>query len=93
MDHNDTDAAFVAEADMDHKDQRAQRIKSRTSYTGEQVVVEAQGGIDNRFVDERGEEEPLLGNERQRKDSSGGAEWHGMAEFEGLPWYKRPSVC
>ncbi len=34
------------------------------------------------------DEGPEAASGPQRKDS-----WIGMEEFEGLPWYQRPSVC
>ena len=96
MDPNDTDAIFAAEAEIDSRIVRTRHgQRDRKSNAGEEAVVAARGGIDSTFGDEPGEDEPLLGRSRDDKgrgDSSGGAEWLGIAEFDGLPWHKRPSV-
>ena len=94
-DPNDTDAVFVAEAEMDAKALRSRtgRTTSRSSTAGERVAVAARGGIDSRFSEDLGEDQPLLNKAKDGGDGGGGgAEWIGTKEFDGLPWYKRPSV-
>ena len=94
MDPGDTDAAFAAEAEFDHKAERLSKTdpKGKGSHTGEYDALAARGGVD--VHPEPSEEEPLLGTSRegQDPDRKGGAEWEGTKEFDGLPWWRKPSV-
>ena len=87
----DSDPAFAAEADMNHKQMRGKTRRLASGHSGEEITVAARGGIDSRFVEELGENEPLLGTPKDVPDQGAG-EWEGAKDFEGLPWYKKPSV-
>ena len=90
---NDTDAAFVAEAEVDQLAMSAAKRRAHRGHAGEELAVAPRGGIDSRFTEETSEEEPLLGNNKQAGGGDGsGAAWTGATDFEGVPWYKKPSV-
>lgn len=88
MDPNDTDAAFAADAALGVKTEQRAR---RSTHTGEYDALAARGGIDMEIAESSHEETPLL------ESSSGGqgrkgSTWQVEKEFEGLPWYRTPSV-
>ena len=90
---NDTDAAFIAEAEVDQVAMSAAKRRVHRGHSGEQVAVAARGGIDSRFTEDISEEEPLLGgNKKVGGGDGGGSKWTGATDFEGMPWYKKPSV-
>ncbi|KAF4553410.1 Hypothetical protein D9617_7g031370 [Elsinoe fawcettii] len=88
-----TDPAFVADAGIDQKAMRAQytRASSSNSRAGQYNTVAARGGVDPDLLDEVRSDQPLLNG---KKDGSGNEEDKDEPydEFEGLPWYKRPSI-
>lgn len=92
MDNNEV--AFEAEAELDRPDLHGTRER-RKSRSGERAAIASKGGITGTArgesrdrTDEAGESSPLL--ERDRDDRKGS--WAGTEDFEGLPWYKRPSI-
>lgn len=82
------DGAFTADDNVDP----IQRQESESTVIGEASVLAAEGGLDGKFAQvEESEETPLLGdNGSPRRRSEGPAAI--TSEWEGLPWYKRPSV-
>jgi hypothetical protein len=62
--------------------------------------VATNSGYDNQLDSRTSEDSPLLSNEPvdatdgwpdDNGDANGG-EWHGAKDFEGLPWWRTPSV-
>ena len=100
MDPNE--GVIDAEADVD------QRIRHPTngrsdSHTAEHAALLAGGGV-HRPHTETDEETPLLfpgvhkgaTKSRHGSEESDGIEeesWPGQHDFDGLPWWKTPSVC
>lgn len=84
-----TDPAFVADAAVDKRAMRA-RASSNSSRAGEYNAVAARGGVDPDLLDEEREQQPLLNNKRDGPGEDEDAS--DIDEFQGLPWYKRPSV-
>lgn len=85
---NDTDAAFVGEANIDSK------VSSRpmSAHSGEENMTSARGGVDvGLAVDEQA---PLLpgGQDNGASDAGAGHAWTRNHDFDGLPWYRRPSI-
>jgi hypothetical protein len=64
------------------------------------AMVTTDSGYDKQLISPISEESPLLsnGSENGRNSAPSGnegesdAEWHGAKDFEGLPWWRRPSV-
>ena len=77
---------------------------SRDSRRGHDLVQSAVGGFEAE-VRQRSERSPLLGHRRSKSSSASGSShghpedlgngdgWDGLRDFDGLPWYKTPSVC
>jgi len=88
------DAAFAAEADIDHRTMRGSGKNAHVGHTGEELTVEARGGIDSRFSEDLGEDSPLLGNNKasdEQEQEQDQGHWSGD-DFKDLPWHKRPSL-
>ncbi|KZF22941.1 MFS general substrate transporter [Xylona heveae TC161] len=98
----ENDAAFEAEASAETRLRYSSPDRHRRgSHIGVDATVAAQGGYDKHNV-VVSEASPLLGQQSQEDDtgrvsqdegSSDGTEWHGVIDFEGLPWWKKPSVA
>ncbi|TKX24323.1 MFS transporter-like protein 56 [Elsinoe australis] len=84
-----TDPAFVADAAVDKRAMRA-RASSNSSRAGEYNAVAARGGVDPDLLDEEREQQPLLNKKRDGPGEDEDAS--DIDEFQGLPWYKRPSI-
>ncbi len=96
----ENDAVFDAEANLDN--QLRQRLAQgsrdgQNSRFGHDAVTIANGGFERQS--HANEDTPLLidgGNEDLAEgldtDDNGAPVWPGQAEFDGLPWWKRPSV-
>ncbi|KAH7110577.1 tetracycline-efflux transporter-like protein [Dendryphion nanum] len=94
MEANTSEGAFVADSDMD------QAVLSRdngSSSRGQHLVKKS--GDSSPALESVNEDSPLLGDNttnsrRESTDSDGpdGPEWFGIAEFKGLPWWKKPSI-
>jgi len=89
--HND--AVFEADAYVDQGRRRGPKSKT----LAEDMVTAAQGGLDipaRRYSHD--ENTPLLGaaggSGASGNDNGADSEWDGYADFEGLPWYRTPSV-
>jgi hypothetical protein len=102
---SNSDAAFVADADVD------QALRSRQSQSKAPVFRPRQSNTNNNKKKSRvrspggesdsdHEDAPLLSPTEQDYGSAHGSsdgnsselEWAGEADFAGLPWWKRPSV-
>lgn len=88
----ENDGIFAAKADLD---EGLKSNKFNTRY-GEAALTAAEGGLEGHHLDTSTEEEtPLLGEQGAggKDDEDEDMPWTGSADFEGLPWWKRPSVC
>lgn len=92
MDTNENDGIFSREAEID------ERMRARDN--GGPGKRSGKSGQSSPAVESLDEDAPLLDNEeRSRRNSSGHdsddepVQWFGTVELEGLPWWKRPSVC
>lgn len=89
----DTDAAFIAEAEID-----ATRMAGRatgSSQVGEENTLASRGGIGSHVATESIPDDTLFyptPNNDPSDDRGSGHEMAGANDFDGLPWYKRPSV-
>jgi hypothetical protein len=59
--------------------------------------VATDSGYDKQLVSPISEGSPLLSNgpangRNDAPNGNEGIEWHGAKDFEGLPWWRRPSV-
>lgn len=94
-----TDQAFEAEVELD-SDALRQEQDRRPEEKGRQAAGASQGAINietsptrrSTDDDEADEQSPLLARRDGGDGGDGSPSWHGMAEFEGLPWYQRPSI-
>ena len=97
----DNEAAFEADVEVHGLEQMHSRSSHRSTDKGHDTVKASLGG----FESEReihNEESPLLSPNRvdgSREASSEGVNgprepprWDGERDFEGLPWWKKPSV-
>ncbi|KAK5016942.1 tetracycline-efflux transporter-like protein [Cryomyces antarcticus] len=95
----ENDGIFAAEADLDHR--ANSRKQGGASHAGQDSTVAAEGGLVEegsrrnigsedtaRNDGEATESDPLLPGGGKGSGSS----WTGMAEFEGEPWWKTPSI-
>lgn len=83
-----TDAVFEADASLETA--LAHKSRQKTTHQGTLAVNVATGAVSSSAVDENA---PLLGSRNGENDADRPPSWSGpMAEFEGLPWYKRPSI-
>jgi hypothetical protein len=98
----ENDAIFAAEADVDVGFHSAHSSKPPNRYYGNDYVgkgSKAEPGP-SAWQHPAHEETPLLrredgGHSDRHWGEEGNNElpsWPGMAEFEGLPWWKKPSV-
>lgn len=97
----ETDGAIDAEAGIQQHLRQASDNKGDAGLdSGKNATLLASGGIDNHRATEA---TPLLfprdgpGSESSRNGGddyrgTGQNEWQGLADFDGLPWWKRPSV-
>lgn len=82
------DAVFEADAGLDTAFARERR--QQKGQQGTRAAKVATGAVSSTTVDETA---PLLGS-RDEDDSNRPPSWSGpLDEFEGLPWYKRPSMA
>jgi len=84
-----TDAAFVEEIDVE------QELRMRANQTPKPN----KSGANSPTQDSDDEDAPLLSSSRHDYgsvdddwDNNREDEWAGNADFQGLPWWKRPSV-
>ena len=99
----ENEQVFQAETEIAELNKHLSR-DSRRSHDGYDAVQAAVGGFDTRppIISERTR---LLGQEQSDSrsdtheggnpppDGNDGLAWDGEHEFDGLPWYKKPSVC
>ncbi|OCL12321.1 tetracycline-efflux transporter-like protein [Glonium stellatum] len=97
----ENDAVFAAEADVDVGFYSARSSKSTNRYHGNDDTTEGSRVESNQTARRypAHEETPLLGDEEgEHSERHWGEEgnvlpsWRGMKEFEGLPWWKKPSI-
>jgi MFS family permease len=96
---NNADAAYVEDIDVDLA------LRSRNNASRSKAVVpvyrpdQSNNARASSPVESDNEDAPLLsptaqdygsGNNGNRRDSE--HEWDGQADFEGLPWWKKPSI-
>lgn len=88
----ENEQAFGADAVID------KQVRARSARTngggdlGATSGVAANGGYDKHVASAHSEEAPLLGEgsgPNGRREST----WAGELDFEGQPWWNRPSVC
>lgn len=93
----DTDAAFVAEANIDAKDSNAMASEYHPDpFIGEESTTAARGGVAIHVAAPDGlEDDPLVSghaDDSDHDDSRSAHERTGVDDFRHLPWYKQPSV-
>lgn len=86
-----TESPFVEDADIEQNLQEQSRRGQSPSPLARIPAEPLQSDL------EFDEAAPLLSSSNDRDGTSGQqddgtGEWFGYAEFEGLPWWKRPSV-
>ncbi len=98
----ETDQAFEAEAELDTL-ARNRSSSAHSKRKGHDAVQAAVGGFGS-HEDIESEDAPLLANSPTQKYSDRGGsayvgdtessppEWSGAHDFDGLPWWKTPSV-
>lgn len=65
---------------------------------GAQNSLRRNAGMRRKKLTDNDEGAPLLGNGNGNdsgisgSDETGSIEWEGLADFDGLPWWRRPSV-
>ncbi|KAH8818981.1 major facilitator superfamily domain-containing protein, partial [Xylogone sp. PMI_703] len=70
---------------------REQRRRQNNSSDRDDDLVDFDNGNDNHS--ESSEDSPLLGRDSfSGSATKGTAQWDGLSDFEGLPWWKAPSV-
>jgi hypothetical protein len=94
MDPNDTDRLFVADADIDNE----LRGRTQIGRSGSRKRLN-KSGQSSPALDSMHESAPLLSDEERSRPSTRGSDgsgdnvqWFGLADLEGLPWWKKPSV-
>ncbi|KAG9823605.1 MFS transporter, partial [Aureobasidium melanogenum] len=90
---NDTDAVFIGEAEINSKNMNISKSRPASTHSGEENTTIARGGIDAHL--DADEQEPLLpfeSRQRRASDAGSGHEWHGVEDFDHLPWYRKPSI-
>lgn len=92
----ENDQVFTGSANID----TASALRSRPSQRGHDAVMAASGGFEARR-DTDYERTALLARDERSQDSledpsqdsqRGGVEWEGEHDFEGRPWWNKPSV-
>lgn len=97
----ENEEAFEADAEVDALEQLRSRSSHRYTQKGHDKVTSDLGGFDS----DRGnhnEESPLLSHERGdgsteasehgAGETRGPPKWDGERDFEGRPWWNKPSV-
>ncbi len=72
-------------------------VNGNGNDTGVRATIAGNGGYDKHLVSVTAEESPLLpsgSGSSSGEDDEGAAvtQWPGATDFEGLPWWKTPSV-
>ncbi|KAL8692948.1 MAG: hypothetical protein Q9218_002125 [Villophora microphyllina] len=94
-----TDEVFEAEANAEVRADVRKNMRSWRSYRKSQEQKPALGAVDHSVYDET----PLLDRDFDRQEDGsaessdagserGAPEWSGARDFEGRPWYKKPSI-
>lgn len=99
------EGVFDAEATLEQERRReVAHTQDAGTSSGQGITLLATGGVASSIAAD--EETPLLSRdarhkrqnledtvdqEHERPDSSN--EWPGQADFDGLPWWRQPSVC
>lgn len=98
------EGVFDAEADLDRQTSHdAPNTRQDGTERGENAALLASGGVDPTLASESADEEtPLLSREGDVSPRSSetaiddgpenASEWPGQADFDHLPWWKRPAV-
>ena len=91
----DTDAVFAGDANIEGKPLNKSGASRSSGYEGEENATLARGGIDTGMAGHATEDDPLLPNSNAQSNDDGatGQGWSRSTDFDGSPWYKRPSVC
>jgi hypothetical protein len=96
----ENDQIFEAEATLEGEEYE----QSRLDYTsgrnaGVRTMMASNSGYDKHIASTTTEETPLLpngsGNDSGPSDADNentGLDWQGETDFEGLPWWRKPSV-
>ena len=99
----ENDQAFEADADVNALERLNSRSHQRSSHKGQEALEAAFGRFTSRD-DIDGEDTPLLRrNDGEEAENDGPFEhgegnergpptWDGERDFEGLPWWNKPSV-
>lgn len=92
-----TDEVFEAEAEAEAWADKRSHLRSRQSYQEGQSKKPMNGAGDQPVY----EETPLLERDSDGSgessasdngDERGAPEWSGARDFEGIPWWRKPSV-
>ncbi|KAH8704677.1 major facilitator superfamily domain-containing protein [Phaeosphaeriaceae sp. PMI808] len=97
---SNADAAFIEDIDIDQDLRLSNTIsKSRSNVPIFIPPQLSKSGASSPVMDSDDEDAPLLSPSAQDYGSgdgdsisSSGLQWQGEAEFEGLPWWNRPSI-
>lgn len=97
----ENEEAFEADAEIHGLEQMRSRSSYRSMHKGHDTVIAASGGFESER-DIQSEDSPLLPSNRGdggREASEYGADetrgppkWDGERDFEGRPWWNKPSV-
>ena len=98
----ETEQAFEAEAELDVLG-RNRSSSTQSKWKGQDAVQSAAGGFESQRDIDHDETSSLLRSPGQKHSDSDGSthvgdgeqsppEWSGVHDFDGLPWWKRPSV-
>ena len=94
MENND---AFEGDAEIQALNRSSSSVAKDVDVTDAMTAVYS--SIDGTTMGDASEEDPLLGRSRTRDadhhDSSSAPDitWTGDKDFEGVPWWRTPSVC
>lgn len=99
----ENDQAFEAEADIEALERVDSRLRQRSSHKGHDTLKAALGGFESeaerndehspllpRVAGEDHDSDRTLGNDEEGR--RGSPTWEGERDFEGRPWWNKPSV-
>ena len=92
---NTTDEVFEADASVENQARRRGSSGLYQTESSDDVARPVHHRIDGQSKIPTDEETPLLDGEGGHSGDppQDGVEWEGAKDFEGLPWWKKPSVC
>jgi hypothetical protein len=91
---------FETDAGLDAGDEEQNRAGYKNgNNAGLKAAVAANGGYDEHLTSRTSEETPLLPEQSGTSETghndgdNTNSYWPGATDFEGMPWWKTPSVC